>query len=689
MHRRKFIHVAAGGAAAAFLAGCHRAPTESASAASGRVLLVAFDGMDPRIVASLMAAGRMPNFARLAKMGSFSRIATSNPPQTPVAFSNIISGSDPGLHQVFDFIHRDPNPPDTNLPLRPYFSTAAAAASPRRWSIPLSSWQLPLSGSATELLRRGPAFWDYLVAQGIDTQVYYLPSNYPPRAPRGPGRFRMTSGMGTPDLSGSYGEFTLFTPNAPRQGRTVGGGRFVFLSMLDDRGRAELIGPANFLRTPDAAGVIEPMKLLLNFVRDAEHRVAKITVCGATVLLNEGEWSEWIPVEFSAGIPGGSVLGAVGAPTSLRGMVRLFLKQAFPKFELYVSPVNIDPLQPVNNISIPASLAGVLARRHGRFYTLGIPEDTKALSHGALDEDQFQAQCELAMQERIAQYRQALAEFTSGCLFFYFGATDLLQHMFWRDRDERHPGRVPEQAARYGHVIDDLYVGTDKLVGEALAAVGPNDLLIVLSDHGFTSFRRQFHLNSWLRDNSFLRQSPAVATAQDAMFPGVDWSATTAYGIGMNGLYLNCAGREKHGVVRDDARRSLLAEIRDKLLDVHDHDGTPVVTKVTLTEDAYPAADPRIAPDLIVGYNDGYRASWDTVLGGMPPILVEDNLDRWSGEHLIDPDLVPGMLFTSRPITVSSPCVSDVAPTILAAFGIARPPQMTGQNLFASPPTTG
>lgn len=690
MQRRKFIQVVAGGAAAAWLGGCGPAERASTAIAKRRVLVVAFDGMDPKIVQSLVRAGRLPNFARLAKLGSLTSIATSNPPQTPVAFSDIISGADASVHQVYDFIHRDPNPPDSQLPVRPYFSTADAGSSPRGWAIPLGSWQLPLAGGTTKLLRRGPAFWDYLVARGIDTQIYYLPSNYPPQPPEGPGRFRMTSGMGTPDLLGSYGEFTLLTPDAPRQGRAVGGGRFVFLSMLGNRGQAEIVGPANFLRRPDdTTGVdAEPMRLTVRLVRDPDHHVAKVQIGGVTVLLQEGEWSDWVPVDFDTGFPGGSVIGALGAPTSLRGIVRLFLKSVFPKCELYISPINIDPLRPINQVSMPAGLAADLAGRHGRFYTIGIPEDTKALSHGALDEDQFQSQCEIAQQERIAQYRAALADFTGGCLFFYFGATDLVQHMFWRDRDEQHPGRVPEEAARYGHVIDNLYASTDALVGEALDVIGPDDLLIVLSDHGFTSFRRQFHLNSWLRDEGFLRQSMADFRNSETMFPGVDWSDTRAYAVGMNGLYVNLRGREKHGAVSDSARRSLLAEIRDKLLEVRDGDGSPIVTKVRITEEIYPAADPLIAPDMLIGYNDGYRASWDTVLGGVAPRLVEDNLDRWSGEHLIDPDFVPGMLLTSRPIAAAAPRLSDIAPTILAAFGIPTPTQMTGRDLL-SPPNSG
>jgi len=688
MQRREFLNVVGGGATAALIGGCGRVASYVKRNSRRRVLLIAFDGLDPRIVESLIAARRMPNFARLAKKGSIKRIATSNPAQTPVAFSNIISGADPGLHQVFDFIHRDPNPSDTAMPVRPFFSTADAARSPRRWAIPLGSWQLPLTTSSTRLLRRGPVFWDYLVAQGIDVQIYYLPANYPPQQPPGPGRFRAISGMGTPDLLGSYGEFTLLTQDVPRQGRLVGGGRFVFLPMAGDRGRAELVGPPNYLRQPNTKGLVEPLKVVVDVVRDSQHRVAKIAISGSTLLLNEGEWSGWVPVDFHTGIPGSSVLSAAGAPTSLRGMVRLFLKRVFPKLELYVSPINIDPLEPANPISVPAQLASDLARRHGRFYTLGIPEDTKALSHGALDEEQFLAQCELAMQERIAQYRQALTEFESGCLFFYFGATDLLQHMFWRDRDERHPGRIPEQAARFGHIIDDFYARLDGLVGEALATVRQEDLVMVLSDHGFTTFRRGFNLNGWLRDSGFLRQTQiSPEAARGSMFPGVDWSATRAYGLGMNGLYLNLTGREKHGVVREHARRRLLAEIRDKLLECRDTDGTPIITNVTLVEELYPGAEPRIAPDLIIGYNDAYRASWDTVLGGVAQPVVEDNLDRWSGEHLIDPDLVPGVLLTNRAVTAPRPKLGDIAATILAAFHIEKPSHMNGNDLFASAKT--
>ncbi len=667
---------------AAMLSSCG-SPVRPEGKAGRRVLVVAFDGLDPEVAESLMQAGRMPNFAKLASGGGFARLATSTPPHTPVAFANIISGADPGLHQVFDFIHRDANPAGTTAAMRPRFSTAEVVPPEHDWAMPLGRWRLPLVGSKTELLRRGPAFWDYLVAAGVDTDIYYVPSNYPATAPKGSGRFRAISGMGTPDLLGGYGEFTLFTPDVPLDGRQVGGGRLAFLSMFRDRGRGELIGPPNFLRKPGPGGSQPPLTAVLDFVRDPETHMAKIEVSGTTVLLAEGEWSDWVSVEFPTGIPGSGTLRAAGAPTSVWGMVRFYMKQVHPWFELYVSPVNIDPSMPASPITAPAGFASELVRQHGRFSTLGIPEDTKALTNGALNEDEFLAQSELALKERIEQYRHALANFSSGCLFFYFGGTDLLQHMFWRDRDPEHPGYDPEQAQRYGRVVEEAYLGADRLVGEALEVVGPDDVLMVLSDHGFTTFRRGFNLNTWLLEKGYLKLRDPALQGREEMFTNVDWSATQAYGLGMNGLYVNEAGREKYGSVKPADRRRLLAEIRERLMEVRDGDAAAVIGQVALVEDLYAGADPTIAPDLIVGYTPGYRASWATVLGKMPRELIEDNLDRWSGTHLIDADRIPGVLLTNRKLAAADPRLIDIAPTILDAFGVARPAYMTGRALFS------
>lgn len=678
MQRRKFLKMMAAASGAALAPSCSRTAPASAGR-EHRVLVLAFDGVDPVILKSLIDSGQTPNLARVAQMGSFSKLKTSTPPHTPVAFSNIISGADASVHQIYDFIHRDLNPADPSEAVRPYFSTAETIAPESQRAISMGKWQLPLTGGETLLLRKGPAFWDYLIKAGFDTSIYYLPSNFPPGQPEGPGKFRCISGMGTPDLLGSYGEFTLFTSDVPHSGRTVDGGRFTYLRMRQHRGKADLTGPTDFLRKSDTQIAL---KAPLEIVRDPQASVAKIAISGQLVLLNEGEWSDWIRVEFQSAIPGGSALAAMGAPTAMHGIVRLLLRKVHPQLELYVSPVNIDPLSPISPISTPGSFAPKLARQHGQFYTTGIPEDTKALTHNALNEDQFLEQSELVVGERIQQYRGALEDFDRGCMFFYFGATDLVQHMFWRDRDPQHPGRIPAEVERYEKVVEDIYIGIDRQVGDALKTLAAEDTLIVMSDHGFTSFRRGFNLNTWLLENGFGKLINPNNQGKEMLFANTDWAATRAYGLGLNGLYLNLKGRERFGTVAKAEGRSLAKEIQDKLMKVRDEDGAKVFDRIDLVSEAFPGANPMIAPDLIVGYADSYRASWATVLGQMPKDIMEDNLDRWSGTHLTSPDIVPGMIVSNRKITNDNPSISDIAPTILREFGLKIPEQMTGKPLF-------
>jgi predicted AlkP superfamily phosphohydrolase/phosphomutase len=162
----------------------------------------------------------------------------------------------------------------------------------------------------------------------------------------------------------------------------------------------------------------------------------------------------------------------------------------------------------------------------------------------------------------------------------------------------------------------------------------------------------------------------------------VDWKGTRAYGLGMNSLYLNQVGREKFGTVQEADQARLLEEIKNGLLEVRDVDDTLVFQRIDLVSEIYPAANPLVAPDMILGYNDSYNASWETVLGEMPESLIVDNLDRWSGTHLISAELVPGILLSNRRISSETPSVMDVAPTILEAFGLTVPVEMSGRNVF-------
>ena len=612
---------------------------------TSRVIVLGFDGMDYRLTRDLMARGRMPNFAKLAAAGSFSSLATSIPAQSPVAWSSLITGLDAGGHGIYDFIHRDPRT------MQPYLSTTRTEAASR--TIALGSWRWPLGGARVSLLRQGRSFWEELESHGVRTSILRMPANFPPSGKA----TRELSGMGTPDLLGTYGTFTLYSSSPPASDHPLSGGRIVPVDLIDDVVHAELTGPENPFRTPARS-------VSASFVAyvDVQAAGVRIVIGGEERLLTLGEWSDWVPVTF-----------ALTPVQSLRGMTRFFLKQVRPAFELYASPINLDPTAPAMPISTPGSFAGELARATGPFYTQGMPEETKGLSDGVLTRDEFLRQARIAGEEVERQYWPALHGFSTGLLFYYFGNLDQVSHMMWRARDPGHPAYVNARDAPYANVIEDLYVAFDRIVGDTIARMGPDTTLIVLSDHGFASWRRSFNLNSWLRDRGYLAMLPdAPASGGDAL-AAIDWSRTRAYGLGLNGLYINQRGRERSGIVADAERRPLIDEIRRALLDVIDPaTGRPVVTSVVISEDQFARpGHPDVAPDLIVGYAEGVRVSNESALGGVPADVIVNNTGEWTGDHCMDPAVVPGILLTSRPLKQRALSLADVTRAIVAEFGIS------------------
>lgn len=268
--------------------------------------------------------------------------------------------------------------------------------------------------------------------------------------------------------------------------------------------------------------------------------------------------------------------------------------------------------------------------------------------------------------------------------FYYFSSVDTNGHMFWRAFDTKYPGYDPETAAKYGSVLEDYYAEMDRILGEILRRAGAQTTVLVLSDHGFAPFRRAFNLNTWLLENGYLVLQKGASLDGRSIFRDADWSKTRAYGIGLNGLYLNLRGREKYGIVNNGSEAdALMQEISSKLLAVRDpKTQLPVITRMDLAKDVYSGSATAFAPDIIVGYNRGYRVGWDSVLGGVPSTLLDDNTEPWSGDHCMDHTLVPGVLLSNRKILIANPSLLDIAPTILAQFGVAAPPSMTGHDIF-------
>jgi len=627
-----------------------------------RLIILGIDGMDPKLLHRFMREGKMPNFAKLEAQGDFRPLTTSIPPQSPVAWSNLITGMNAGGHGIFDFIHRDPKT------LALYFS-ASKVEGPKH-SIHLGNWSIPLGGGSAEQLRQGTAFWQILDQHGIPNTIFRIPSNFPPVAAKG----KTLSGMGTPDLRGTYGTFSFYTDDPTAAPGSVEGGQVIPVQVENSRVTANLIGPDNSFRKGSPAAT-ESFSVAI----DPLESVAKFTVQDHEFILREGEWSNWVRVEFQL-IP---FFGNV------KGMCRFYLKQAHPRFQLYVSPINIDPADPALPISTPSSYSRSLTDEIGNFHTQGIAEDTKALSDGMLDDKEYLQQARTVLAEHRRIFDAEFPKFNQGVFFFYFSSLDLNSHMFWRLMDTNHPEYDATLAEQNGSAIADFYQQIDQVLGEVLPRLDDHTTLLVLSDHGFAPYNRSFNLNTWLLNNGYIKLKSGASTDSSEPLANVDWTQTRAYGLGLNGLYLNLKGRETNGIVEPgSAADALMTEIRSKLLAVHDPKSQQqVITRIDLASEAYQGPYARSGPDMLVGYNRGYRAGWQTILGAFPPEELEDNSNPWSGDHCMDYTLVPGVLLSNRKISASSPALTDIAPTILAEFGIAKVQGMIGQSVFQSDAT--
>jgi predicted AlkP superfamily phosphohydrolase/phosphomutase len=620
------------------MAGCGRGAGDQPHAK--RVIVLGFDGMDYALTKQLMDEGRLPNLRRLAAAGSFAPLETAIPPQSPVAWSNFMTGMDAGGHGIFDFIHRDPRT------MLPYLSTTRTSPG-TTWRF--GQWLLPVSGGKVELLRHGKAVWEDLTQRGIRTTIVRVPANFPPA---GTATLEL-SGMGTPDLLGTYGTFTFFTADPSVTGeKEVSGGRIVAAHAETGVFKGVLLGPDNpFHVTP------KPVTTEFALHADPDKPWAELVAGGEERLLHEGEWSDWVPVDFPL------------APLrSLRGMCRFYLKQLRPVFQLYVTPVNLDPMQPALPISAPESWATELARATGRYYTQGIPQDTKAYSAGVFEPREFLAQTRLVLAEDIEQYHYVLGRFDGGLLFFYFGEPDETSHMMWRPMDPAHPAYDAERDAPYANVVKDLYATMDSVAGYTLEHMDSTTTLVILSDHGFTSWRRTFHLNAWLASQGYLmRLHPE---AESGSLADIDWAHTRAYGLGLNGLYINLQGRESGGIVAPADRAALVQEIAAKLEHTIDPaTGSPAITRTYRPEETYATHDALdVGPDLIVGYAKGTRCANESALGGTQVLIFTDNTDAWSGDHCMDHTAVPGVLFTNRPLRRPAPRLQDVGAAVAAEF---------------------
>ncbi|MFH1539950.1 MAG: alkaline phosphatase family protein [bacterium] len=611
-----------------------------------RVVIVGFDGMDPRLVAEGMEKGELPNFARLKDSGCFHPLQTTFPAISPVAWSTFSTGVNPARHNIYDFLTRD---------RASYFPILSSSEIGRpRLVLNIGRYSFPLSKPKIENLRKGKTFWKILGENGIFSAVAYVPITFPPEKFGG----LMISGMCLPDLKGSQGTFLYYT-SEEADGEFTGGERYR-VKVENGKIRSTLVGPTNpLLKKPEQLSV--PFTISLA----ADSGGAVLEIKGRKITLEKGKYTDWVKVEFNAGF---------GIKVS--GICRFLLRETEPEFKLYVTPINIDPEKPALPVTHPLIYSIYLAKKLGAYATLGLPEDSWGLNEQVIAPEDFIAQTKTVLEEREKQLHLMLDRVRRGCVAVVFDTTDALQHMFWR-RPDRDGGGA------YDGILRELYRDMDGVLGRVMEKTNEKTVLIVMSDHGFASFRRGVNLNTWLMKNGYLALNEGNTTERD-FFQDVDWSKTRAFAVGLGGIFLNMKGREAKGTVVPSEAGPLKKEISEKLLELKD-DGTgrAAVRNVYDTAEIHHGPYRENAPDLLVGYEDGYRASWESVTGKVMKDVFSDNERHWCGDHCIDPPLVPGIFFCNRKIEREKPRIMDIAPSVLNLFGVPIPDIMNGRNLFS------
>lgn len=614
---------------------------DNASSFDRKIMIIGFDGLSPALIEPMMAEGKLPNFTRLASQGSYSKLGTTNPSQSPVAWAGFATGQNPGKNGMYDFIIRDPKNYGLNLSL--------------------SSVE---KGKAKRVIK-SKSFWQYASDRGVTSVILSCPVTFPPDEING----KMLSGMGVPDILGTEGTFSFYTTeNAGRDG-DIGGK--VFNVQRADQMTMNLIGP----KTATAKGKAENVKVPLKVTLDKSSGGVTIEYQDTKFDLGVGEWSGWQDVSFKLGLF-----------RKMKGILKFYLSEVSPDLKLYASPINFDPRDPYFPISHPPKYSRKLAEEIGLFPTQGLPLDTWAVNEHRLDEEAFLEQANNILNDKLRIFDHEMNELEKGIFYSYFGSSDIIQHMFWRYIDEEHPLYEKDAEQKYREIISLWYRKMDDILGKVMSGLGEDDTLIILSDHGFDTFRRAVHVNTWLRKMGYLELKDPSAAEGAELLQAIDWSGTKAYALGFGGIYINQRGREGMGIVDPGKEtQDLKEEISRGLLEWKDEKyDQPVVHNVYAREDIFWGEHAGGAPDLYIGFNTGYRASWQTAIGGVPADLIEDNLKKWSGDHLFDPALVPGVLFSNRKIVREDPAIYDIAPTVLQLIGYQQE-ELQALNLDGEP----
>lgn len=622
------------------------APPEDPQPARERVVIIGVSGVDPDWVDRWRRD--LPNLDGLISGQSVSGIDTTVPAQAAVAWTSFATGTSPGKHGVYGLISRDPA---TYRPVPGAIDYLDAT---------FDASGVLIGAPAAFNQRKGRTFWQMASSSGHRVKLLFVPYAYPLDEGE---RVEALAGEGLPDLRLTNSTFTLFGTDLTEAQATadVPGGDLVRLEGAGPY-TADLVGPAS------ASGAWSKVPVSVSVVGADK---VSVEVGGGRVEGRVGAFTDWVSLSFP-----------LSSTVTAKGRVRFFPVQVGERTRIYASPVVADPRDPSLQVAAPAAFGKEVFDTYGDWKALGWSADTAALSSDLVPESLFALDLKDTLSRRVNIVLGELGRRDAELVVAVLSGADLASHMFMRLNDPSHPAYNAELAATYGSLVKDVYVQLDDAIGEIKKGLKQGDTLIIVSESGFQSFRREFQVNTWLLENGYLKLAPGVVRSDDnaVSLEQVDWKKTSAYAVGGGYIYLNVKGREAQGTVPPARARALAAEIATKLPQVRDG-RDQVISRVLIGEDLYRGEAASSAPDLVLTFLDGYQPGRATALGKIPMELFSDNKRRWSGDHAAsDPSDVPGFLVTTLSAPPKAPRIVDVGPTALALLGVLPPVDCDGRS---------
>lgn len=598
-----------------------------------KVLIIGIDGMDYRVTKELMQEGKLPYFEKLSLSGSFTKLNTSYPAETPVAWTTIATGTNPGQHNIFDFIRRDP---ENYMPEMSLYDASSG-----------------LFGTHYTSPIKADAFWTITSNNNIPTSIIRWPVTFPAEKLDGD----MLSGLGVPDIKGFLSGYTFYTTeNNRRSGKNSN--KVVYLTFENNTATTVVYG-SKTIKRGRIVDVTTPLTI------HNENDSVQVTVNDKTFVINKTQWSQWIEADFS-----------ISPFKKVKAEFKLYLNGTEP-FEMYMTTVQFNPKGPIQPISYPSDLSCELADKIGLYYTLGEPEETDGYGDSFLTEKAFLQQIDDIEFEREKQFWFEFEKFQKepkSVLAFVFDSSDRLQHMFWDEKSLQ-----PEINSTINPAIVKYYEKKDVLLGKILDKIDDKTLLLILSDHGFNAYEKSVNINNWLLENDFMNTT-GLPSGDSSLFKYVDWNVTRAYSVGFSGIFINLKGREGQGIVSN--KDVVIDKIISGLENLTDSDTKKQVLNAYKGNKIYHGQNMDNAPDIVVGFYPGYRMAWENAVGGFSSSTITVNTRKWKGDHIIDPQFVPGVFFSNFKVQETSIVQFDIAPTILDGLGLRIPDIMEGESLL-------